>query len=406
MPISKYWSLLLAMLSFALPSWIQAIPGTTNTIKIVSSFPRQGDIKLTTDTFVNAFKMALQESDYKAGDYNIVYEDWDNSDPDGRWVASKEAENARKAVSDPDVMIYIGPGPSGAATISLPILNRAHLVMLSPSASYPGLTKPGKGEVDEPQKYQPTGQSSFARVIPTDDIQGAVAAQWAKKLDLQSVYVLSDGDLYGNQLAAVFLASAKELGLQIKNPDGKFETINPKSTDFKTLAEKISRLKPDLVFVGINASNNAGKLWQDLRASPNGDKLTLMGGDNLTALTFLKEAGKAAEGTYVITGGIPPLMYKKAAAEWSKRYRAKYKAEPTFYSIYAYEVMKVALDAISRTSTKDRGAVRDAVFATHDFTKGALDPWSFDANGDISLNTMSVSQIKDGKIEFITDLKK
>lgn len=34
---------------------------TQRAVKIVSSLPRQGDIKKTTDTFVNAFKMALEE---------------------------------------------------------------------------------------------------------------------------------------------------------------------------------------------------------------------------------------------------------------------------------------------------------------------------------------------------------
>jgi branched-chain amino acid transport system substrate-binding protein len=379
--------------------------GTSNKIKIVSSFPRQGDIQLTTNTFVNAFKMALDEADYKVGNYDIIYEDWDNSDENGHWVASKEAENAKCAILDPEVMLYIGPGPSGAATISLPILNRAHLTMISPSASYPGLTKAGKKVTDEPKKYQPTGESSFLRMIPTDDIQGSVAAQWVKKLGLKSVYIISDGDLYGEQLASIFLASAKENGLEIKNPDGKFETINPKKVDFKDIAKKISLIKPDLVFVGINASNNAGRLWQDLRASPHGDDLILMGGDNLTALTFLKEAGNAAENTYIVTGGVPPQMYQGKAAEWAEKYRKKYKTEPTFYAIYAYEAMKVSLDAISRSATKDRVAIRNAAFTTHEFAKGALNPWSFDLNGDISLNTMSISQVKNGKIEFITELK-
>lgn len=367
-----------------------------NTIKIVSSFPRQGDIRFTTNTFVNAFKMALEEIDYKVGDYHIVYEDWDNSDENGHWVASKESENAKNAILDPEVMLYIGPGPSGAATASLPILNRAHLLMISPSASYPGLTKT--------IKYQPTGELSFLRMIPTDDVQGAMAVQWVKQLGLKSVYIISDGDLYGEQLASEFLVAAKKNGLEIKNPDGKFETINPKNDNFKDVAQKISHLKPDLVFVGINASNNAGKLWQDLRTSPNGKKLVLMGGDNLTALTFLKEAGDAAENTYVITGGVPPQRYQGKAAEWAEAYKEKYNAEPTFYAIYAYEAMKVSLDALSRSKTKDRKSIRDAAFATHEFAKGALSPWSFDQNGDISLKTMSISQIKNGKIEYVTEL--
>ena len=47
---------------------------------------------------------------------------------------------------------------------------------------------------------------------------------------------------------------------------------------------------------------------------------------------------------------------------------------------------------------------RDAVFATKEF-KGVLGTWSFDANGDTSLTTMSGQQIKKGKLEFQKELK-
>jgi hypothetical protein len=51
----------------------------------------------------------------------------------------------------------------------------------------------------------------------------------------------------------------------------------------------------------------------------------------------------------------------------------------------------VALEAIARAGAKDRNVVRDAVFATRDF-QGLLGTWSFDANGDTSNTTMSVSR--------------
>lgn len=376
-----------------------------NTIKIVSSFPRQGSINLAVEPLIKSFKMALDEADYKAGDYHIIYEDWNNSDEEGHWLAIKESENARKAVLDPDVMIYLGPDPSGAVAVALPILNAANLVMICPTATYPGFTKPGTGKWDEPQKYQSTGQSTIARVIPTDDTQGAMAALWAKQLNVKSVYVLSDGGLYGSQLATMFIASAKTKGLEIKNLDETFEIIDPKGDNFKALAEKINDLQPDLVFVGINASNRAGLLWQDLRASSQDNPFILMSGDNLTVPPFLDEAGVAAEGTYIITGGIPLPVYKGAAAEWAERYREKYKEEPTYYAIYAYEVMKVTLDAIARASSKSRTDIRDAIFSTQNFNKGALDPWSFDPNGDIFPYTMSILQVRDGHFEFVTELK-
>jgi len=43
----------------------------------------------------------------------------------------------------------------------------------------------------------------------------------------------------------------------------------------------------------------------------------------------------------------------------------------------------------------DRAAIRDAVMSTKDFK--ATRTWSFDANGDTTLTTMSGNTIKDGK---------
>ena len=69
--------------------------GTGETIKIVSSLPRTGLSKGQTDTIVNAFKMALEENDNKAGNFTIVYEDWDDATAAaGKWDPASEAANA------------------------------------------------------------------------------------------------------------------------------------------------------------------------------------------------------------------------------------------------------------------------------------------------------------------------
>jgi branched-chain amino acid transport system substrate-binding protein len=73
------------------------------------------------------------------------------------------------------------------------------------------------------------------------------------------------------------------------------------------------------------------------------------------------------------------------------------------YAIYGYEATRVALDAIQRAGVKDRASIRDAVFATRDF-EGVLGTWSFDANGDTSLTTMTVQQIVDSKFEPVREV--
>ena len=126
----------------------------------------------------------------------------------GAWDAGKEAENANKAVADADVMVYVGTFNSGAAKVAIPILNRANLVMISPANTYPGLTKPGKGEPNEPDVYYPGGKRNYARVVPADDLQGAVAANWSKQVGATKVYILDDTELYGHGIAVVFAETA------------------------------------------------------------------------------------------------------------------------------------------------------------------------------------------------------
>jgi branched-chain amino acid transport system substrate-binding protein len=380
----------------ASPAASAAGSSLTGTIKIVSSLPRTGSSKGQTDTIVNSFKMALDEVNNKVGNATISYEDMDDATPaKGAWDAGKEAENANKAVNDADVMVYIGTFNSGAAKVSIPILNRANLAMLSPANTYPGLTKPGKGEANEPAAYQPSGKPNYARVVPADDLQGAVGAAWAKQIGASKVYVLDDTELYGHGIAVVFADTAKKIGLNlVGGPEG----IDPKASDYRALATKIRGTSPDLVYFGGITQNNAGKLLKDLRGVL-GDNVKFMGPDGIYEEAFLKDAGDAAEGAYITFGGVSPKKLTGKGAEWYSNYKKKFNdSEPEAYAGYGYESMKVALDAIARAGTKDRAKIRDAMFATKDYD-GVLGKWSFDANGDTTLTQMSGRQVKGGKFD-------
>jgi branched-chain amino acid transport system substrate-binding protein len=367
----------------------------SSTIKIVSSLPRTGSSKGQTDTIVNAMKMAFDEAGNKAGDFTITYEDMDDATPArGAWDAGKEAENANKAVADSDVMVYLGTFNSGAAKVAIPILNRASLVMISPANTYPGLTKPGKGEPNEPDIYYPNGTRNYARVVPADDLQGAVAANWAKALGVQNAYVLDDTELYGHGIAQVFADTAGKIGLGIA---GGPEGIDSKASDYRALATKIRGTGADMVYYGGITQNNAGKLFKDLR-SVLGNDIKLMGPDGIYEQAFIDDAGDASEGVYVTFGGVGASKLTGKGADWYAAYKAKFNGEPEGYASYGYEAAKVALNAIATANTKDREAIRAAVMGTSNYD-GVLGNWSFDANGDTTLTTMSGRQVVDGKFD-------
>ena len=100
-------------------------------------------------------------------------------------------------------------------------------------------------------------------------------------------------------------------------------------------------------------------------------------------------------------GGVPPEELTGKGAEFVKKYRDKYKAEPQAYAVYGYVAAKVALDAISKVASRDRAAVRDAIQATAQ-VDGALGTWKFDKNGDTTMTVMSGNVVENGKFKFAT----
>lgn len=381
--------------------------GDKGTIQIWSELPRQGSSKGQTDTIVNAIQFALDARGGKVDGWTIKYSDKDDSTAEaGKWTQERATALATEAASTSDLVAYIGTFNSGAAKIVIPVLCQAGIAMISPANTYPGLTKPGKGEAGEPDVYYPGGcKKNYFRVVPADDLQGDAGAAWAKQLGLTKVYILDDTEIYGKGIADVFEASAPNYGLTVLGHD----QAPGKATDYKALAAKIADAKPDLVYYGGITQNNAGQLWKDLKEAMPG--VALMGPDGIYENAFIEAAGSAAEGTYLTFGGTTADQYTGEAAKWRDDYGKKYGVDSIqVYTIYGYEAANVTLAAIetaSKAGAKDAKALRagtlDALRATKDF-KGVLGTWSFDANGDTSNKLFSGTQIVGGKFEFKTVL--
>jgi branched-chain amino acid transport system substrate-binding protein len=378
--------------------------GDANTVKIASSLPMTGSALGQTQTIVNGIKQVLEENKNAAcdGKIKIEYESYDDATASaGKWEPAQVTSNANKAVADKNVVAVIGHFNSGAAKLSIPILNQANLVMVSPANTYPGLTKPGKGEPGEPEKYYPNKTRNYVRVVPADDLQGVAGAKWAKSLGAKKVYILNDQELYGKGLADIFEATAKKEGLEVLGKEG----INPKAPDYRALMNRIKGLNPDLIYFGGITQNNGGQLVKDMRnVGMTADKVKFMGPDGTFEKAIIDAAGKDAEGIYATFGGVPPKELTGDGKTWYESYKKKFNTEPEAYAAYGYESAKVVVNAINKACKNDRVAVRDAVLATKDF-KGVLGTWSFDANGDTSLTTLSGNTVKNGKWEFVQALK-
>jgi branched-chain amino acid transport system substrate-binding protein len=375
-----------------------------NVIRIVSSMPRTGSAQGQTDTIANGIRMAIAEYGGEIAGMRIDYADWDDADASSQsWTSELETNDANRAIADPDVVAYIGPYNSGAAKKSMPILNEAGLLQISPAVTHTGLTKKVEGgDPSEPGVYRPTGKVTFGRVCPADDTQGPLAADFAKEeLKARTVFILDDKELYGQGLAGLFERRCKQLGIQIVG----HESINTKQNEFRSLMAIVKEKNPDVVYFGGTTQSKGGQIAKDMRDA--GLTCPLIVPDGCYEKVFITSAGEEnLKNCYVTLGGLDASLLKGTGEEFVKNYKQKYEKDPEAYAVYGYESAKVILEAIKKVGRKDRAEILKTCLATKDFDKGALGKWSFDDNGDISIQNMTISKVEGGTFKPVKIVEK
>src|SRR5262249_50027609 len=316
-------------------------------IKIYTSWPLQGAMLPEGTGMKNGVELAMIQNKGEAGGYCLEVVNLDDASPQtGKWDGAVEAENANKAVADPDAMVYIGTYNSGAAKVSMAITQRAHMAQVTPANTYPGLTKTEGAAPGDPEIYRPLNIVSYFRVPPADDIQGTVGARWAKKLGHKKVYILNDQELYGKGIADVFETEAKKIGLEVLGNEG----IDYKQPDQKPVLTKIRASGADLVYMGAVVETGAQTVIRQMKdLGMVAPKVDFMGPDGLYQEELLKAATcDAAMGVdmHITFASLPFDQMSGKGGEIYKAYKERYQIEPTSYALYSWEAAEVAIEGI------------------------------------------------------------
>ena len=122
-------------------------------------------------------KLALEEAGGKVGDYHDQVRLARRRHRGGRQVGARPGlrRTPARPSATTSAIAYLGEFNSGASAISIPILNEAGILQVSPSNTYVGLTRAEGAEKGEPDKYYPTGKRTYGRVVPADHIQAAAS---------------------------------------------------------------------------------------------------------------------------------------------------------------------------------------------------------------------------------------
>lgn len=273
--------------------------------------------------------------------------------------------HAQNIVADANILLVIGHLNSGVALPSSEVYKRVDLAMVSPANTHPLVTDRGY-----PNVY---------RVVGRDDVQGAVAAEFARnELHANSAYVIHDRTLYGQGTAERFRTTAQRLGIRVAASEGTTE-----KRDFTSLIQDIHAKNPDVVFFG-GIYDQAGVFFKQARGA--GVRAAFLGPDGMDSSELATIAGESVVGLHYTTVTGPPTIYP-GGREFARRFRSRFGKDPEPYAAEAYDATLVGLKALEAViqpagGRPPRRQEVSAAIRQVGGIQGLTGPIAFDEKGD------------------------
>ncbi|HUR84001.1 MAG TPA: branched-chain amino acid ABC transporter substrate-binding protein [Solirubrobacteraceae bacterium] len=360
------------------------------TLTIYSSLPLHGPDRERARDMVNAVKLALQQSGGKIGTLSVTYVSLDSSTAEkGGWSSDQVLDNARAAVRDLNTIAYIGEMDSAATALSLPLTNEGHILQVSPSSTYDGLTRSGGRRPAEPERFYPSGLRTFGRVVPADHVQASALVGYMKTAGVKRLALLADRDLYGGGLADQIVAAATRQGVEVLDRG----RIDARKRDLADSARDVAELGADAFLFAGGTSSGAARLYEAVAAADR--DVLLFGPSAVSDDAFVRSLPTpVARRMRITTPLLPPRLLPAAARAFRSQFDTTFGRRPAPDALQAYEATRVVLDSIRKAGLKgnDREAVAEAFFETRD-RPSVLGPYSIDRSGDTSLGTFAGNRL-------------
>jgi branched-chain amino acid transport system substrate-binding protein len=362
------------------------------TVTVYSSLPLSGGPDLQhARAIVKGAVLAHEEAGGQAGT-NVRYESLTDGTRRG-WTPERAYQNALKAAGDASAVAFIGDYNSGASAVSLPILNEAGVPQISPTNAYTGLTRGGPGtQPGEPDKYYPSAIRTYARIAPTDRVQGGALAVAMRDRGCRRVAVIRDGEAYGNGVAAGTRWTGRRLGLDVV-----FRQRLTTRARFRTIARHVRHAHARcVVYAGI-AHNGAAPLFRAVaRAIP---RARFFAADGVAQRPFTRR--RIARRVLVTTYTLPPSALPAEGQDFFRRYAARWgDPTPDPYAVYGYESMRLVLDALEAVGP-DRAAIVRWLHRSVRDRPSPFGPYSINRFGDTSVRTFGLYRIRDRRLEYV-----
>lgn len=341
-----------------------------DTIKFGVAGPHSGDLASYGLPSINAAKLVIDAKNASGGingkQIEMLIED-DVCKPE------ISTNTATKLVSD-KVDVVLGHICSGATKAAMPIYTDAGILVMSPSATSDELTLSGN-------------YPNFFRTIAPNAAQSPAMVDFAvDKLGFKKIAVIHDKGDYGKPLAEGAKAYIEKTG---KGEVVLFEGITPGAMDYSAIVQKIKRSGAEVVVFG-GYHPEASKIVTIMKKKRL--KTAFVSDDGVKDDTFIKVAGKAAEGVYA--AGPQDNSTNALATAAKEAHKKEFGADPGAFFEGAYAATVAILNAIEKADSTKLEDLKK-VLQTEKIPTPVGDV-SFDKNGDAIGIGFSMYMVKDG----------
>jgi branched-chain amino acid transport system substrate-binding protein len=350
---------------------ISVAGNAADTIKFGVAGPHSGDLASYGLPTVNAAKLVIDQVNAKGGINGKMIEMLIEDDVCKPEIATN---TATKLVSE-GAQVVLGHICSGATVAAMPIYRDAKILVMSPSATTDPLTYSG----DYP---------NFFRTIAPNAAQSPTMADFAlNTLGLTKIAVIHDKGDYGKPLAEGAKKSIEDSG---KGTVVLFEGITPGAVDYSAIVQKIKQSGAEAVIFG-GYHPEASKIVGMMKKKRL--QVEFISDDGVKDDTFIKVAGKDAEGVYAV--GPEDVTSNKMSIAAKEEHKAAFKSDPGAFFDGAYAATKAMLNAIEKAGSTDLEALKKVL--QEEKVETPVGVINFDQKGDAVGVGYSMYQVQNGK---------
>ena len=296
------------------------------------------------------------------------------------------------AADDDTTIAYLGELDFGASAVSVPIMNDAGILQVSPGDGLTSLTRepPGRPRAG-PARYYPTNVRNFLRLVPNDLLQAETMLDQIRETGAERLALVYDSEIYGRELAGEIIARARRDGPE---PVGA-EEYSGRVDDVPDIAHSLAESRPDAVaFAGV-AGPGIGRLLAAIAKDMPGVPVFATNG----MLVSHRPLPVAPSTVDAYSQFKPASELPRSGRQMLRRLRkleGPYVARPE--AVYGYEAMRVVLDAIAAAGPDRRRVIAAALAVRTRHSK--LGTYEVRATGDVDEERFALYGLRSGRFEF------